>query len=312
MTRPEGIAAMLQGSLTALATPFTREGIDDAMVARAVDRQIRAGAGGLVPCGAMGEAPTLTAGERDRMIRLCVDRAAGAVPVIAGTGASGTAATIDRTRAARAAGADAALIVTPFYNRPSQEGLYRHFAAVAAAVDLPIILDNAPKRTGVDLHFSTVERLARIPSIVGIRDGSGDVDRPRVTALVAGAAFLQLCGDDAGAVTFNLAGGRGCISSVANVAPALCRDLHRACRAKDWPAARALQHRLKPLLDALAREPGPGAVKRALALLHPGFSPEPRLPLVGVSAGTAAAIEEALVGLGLLAGDAASPSVRIA
>ena len=294
------MTVVLQGSMTALATPFTQDGLDQRRFEDLVDRQIGAGVSGLVPCSDIGETSTLTAGERHRLIRACVEGASGRVPVIAGTGTNCTVTTIEQTRAAQAAGADAALIVTPYYNKPSQEGLFRHFEAVASAVDLPIILHNVPKRTGVDLHFSTVERLARIPTIVGIEDASGDVDRPRVTALVAGPDFTQMCGDDAAAVTFNIAGGRGCVSAVANLVPSLCRDLQRACRGKDWVRARALQHRMGPLLDALSRDISPGPVKFALSLLQSGFSPGTRLPLVGVAPDTAAEIEDALVGLGLL------------
>jgi 4-hydroxy-tetrahydrodipicolinate synthase len=299
----------LQGSMTALATPFTADGLDEDTFENVVEWQISEGTNGLVPCGTTGEAPTLTAGERDRLIRICVECASGGVPVVAGTGTNCTATTIEQTRAAKAAGADAALIVTPYYSRPTQEGLYRHFAAVASAVDIPILLYNVPKRTGIDLHFSTVEQLAGIPTIVGIKDASGDLDRPRVTALVCGPQFVQLCGDDANAVTFNLAGGRGCISVVANVVPALCRDLQQACRTKAWGEARDIQHRLKRLDDAMAREPNPGPIKQALAFLHPGFSREPRLPLVSVAPATAAEIGDALSELGLHpsrpAGDAA-------
>ena len=288
----------LKGSMTALATPFTSDGLDQGTFENFVEWQISEGTQGLVPCGTTGEAPTLSAGERHRLIRICVECSSGSVPVIAGTGTNCTATTIEQTRAAKAAGADAALIVTPYYNRPTQEGLYRHFATIASAVDIPIVLYNVPKRTGVDLHFSTVEQLAKIPSIVGIKDASGDLDRPRVTALIAGPRFTQLCGDDANAVTFNLAGGRGCISVIANVVPALCRDLQQACRTKDWEVARHIQHRLKPLVDAMGREANPGPVKRALALVHPGFSQEPRLPMVGVAPSTASAIREALMDLG--------------
>ena len=287
----------LQGSFTALATPFTPSGVDEAAFASFVEWQIGAGTQGLVPCGTTGEGPTLTAAERDRLIRVCVERAARCVPVIAGTGTNCTATTIEQTRAARSAGADAALIVTPYYSRPTQEGLYRHFAAAASAVDLPIILYNVPARTGVDLHVGTIEQLTAIPSIIGIKDASGDPDRPRATALAAGHRFLQFCGDDAGAVTFNLAGGRGCISVVANIAPALCRALQHACRAKDWAEARSIQGRLDPLIAALAREPNPGPIKWALSLLRPGFSREPRLPLVAAAPGTASLIEDALKGL---------------
>jgi 4-hydroxy-tetrahydrodipicolinate synthase len=261
----------LRGSFTALATPFTPHGIDEKAFASFVEWQIGAGTQGLVPCGTTGEGPTLTAAERDRLIRVCVERAAGCVPVIAGTGTNCTATTIEATRAARSAGADAALIVTPYYNRPTQEGLYRHYAAVASAVDLPIILYNVPTRTGVDLHVGTIEQLTAIPSIIGIKDASGDPDRPQATALAVGHRFLQFCGDDAGAVTFNLAGGRGCISVVANVAPVLCRTLQHACRVKDWAEARSIQGRLDPLIAALAREPNPGPIKLALSLLRPEF-----------------------------------------
>ena len=300
---------VFQGSMTALATPFTSDGLDQGTFESFVQWQIGEGTDGLVPCGTTGEAPTLTAGERYRLIRICVDCAAGRVPVVAGTGTNCTATTIEQTRAAKSAGADAALIVTPYYNRPTQEGLYRHFAAVASAVDIPIILYNVPTRTGVDLHFSTVERLARIPTIVGIKDATGDLDRPRVTALVAGPQFVQLCGDDANALAFDLAGGRGCISVVANVVPALCRELQQACRTKAWGGARDIQTRLRPLIDAMGREPNPGPVKQALALVRPGFSRDPRLPLVAAAPSTAMAIGDALVGLGLAA---ASPLDHVA
>ena len=299
--RVETATVFLQGSITALATPFTSDGLDEECFENFVGWQISQGTNGLVPCGTTGEAPTLTAAERDRLTRICVECSSRSVPVIVGTGTNCTATTIEQTRAAKAAGADAALIVTPYYNRPTQEGLYRHYEAVASAVDLPIILYDVPKRTGVDLHVSTLERLARIPTILGIKDASGDMNRPRETARVAGSRFIQLCGDDAGAMTFNLAGGRGCISVIANVVPSLCRELQHACRVKDWGTARDIQGRLKPLVDALGRESNPGPIKQALAFVHAGFSREPRLPLVGVAPGTAAEVREALAGLGLVA-----------
>ena len=287
----------LQGSMAALPTPFTPSGLDEPAFLRLVERQVAGGTAGLVPCGITGEGPTLTEAERDRLTRLCVERAGGALPVIVATGTNCTSETIRRTRAAKLAGADAALVVTPYYNRPSQEGLYRHYAAVAAAVELPILLANVPARTGVDLAPSTVEQLARIPTIVGLVDAAGDPESPRVTALVAGRRFVQLCGDDASAVAFNLAGGRGCVSVAANVAPELCAALQAACRVKDWDRARALQDWLRPLAAALSCETDPGPVKHALSLLDPGFMPDPRLPLVPVGAGTAAAVAAALAGL---------------
>ena len=294
----------LQGSMVALATPFTADGLDEGAFARLVDRHIAEGTTGLVPCGTTGEGSTLTEVERDRLVRITVERAARTVPVIVGTGTSCTAETIRRTRAAQAAGADAALVVTPFYNRPSQEGLYRHFAAVAAAVDLPIVLYNVPSRTGVDLAVGTVEQLAALPSIVGIKDATGDPERARVTALVTGRRFVQLSGDDASAVTFDLAGGRGCISVAANVAPGLCAALQQACRAKDWIRARAIQDRLRPLIAALARETNPGPIKHALSLVMPGFSPALRLPLVGIAPSTAEAVAAAVAGLAEAEGSA--------
>ena len=289
----------VQGSITALATPFTARGIDEQAFADFVEWQIEQGTKGLVVCGTTGEGPTLTAAERQRLTQIAVESASRRVPVVVGTGTNCTATTIEQTRAAKADGADAALVVTPYYNRPTQEGLYRHFAAVADAVDLPIILYNVPSRTGVDLAVGTVEQLASIPSIIGIKDATGDPDRPCATTLAVGRHFLQLSGDDPSAVSFNFAGGRGCISVVANVAPALCDELQQACRLKNWGLARSLQNRLEPLMAALSREPNPGPIKQALCLVRPGFDRHLRLPLVGVSPGTASEIQAALTTLGL-------------
>ena len=211
----------VQGSITALATPFTARGIDEQTFADFVEWQIEQGTKGLVVCGTTGEGPTLTAVERQRLTQICIEKTLRRVPVIVGTGTNCTATTIEQTRAAKADGADAALVVTPYYNKPTQEGLFRHFAAVADAVDLPIILYNVPSRTGVDLQIGTIEQLAAIPSVIGIKDATGDLDRPCATTLAAGRRFLQLSGDDPSAVSFNFAGGRGCISVVANVASPL-------------------------------------------------------------------------------------------
>ena len=296
----------VQGSITALATPFTARGIDEQAFADFVEWQIGRGTKGLVVCGTTGEGPTLTMAERRRLTQICVESASRRVPVIVGTGTNCTATTIEQTRAAKADGADAALVVTPYYNKPTQEGLFRHFATVADAVDLPIVLYNVPSRTGVDLQIGTVEQLAGIPSIIGIKDTTGDLDRPSATALAAGRRFLQLSGDDPSAVSFNFAGGRGCISVVANVAPALCDELQQACRLKNWGLARSLQNRLEPLLMALSREPNPGPIKHALSLVRPGFDRHPRLPLVGVSASTALEIKAALMNLDLCSSNSCS------
>ena len=182
----------VQGSITALATPFTARGIDEQAFGDFVEWQIGRGTKGLVVCGTTGEGPTLTMAERRRLTQICVESASRRVPVIVGTGTNCTATTIEQTRAAKADGADAALVVTPYYNKPTQEGLFRHFATVADAVDLPIVLYNVPSRTGVDLQIGTVEQLAGIPSIIGIKDATGDLDRPSATALAAGRRFLQL------------------------------------------------------------------------------------------------------------------------
>lgn len=284
------------GSLTALVAPFApgERQLDERAFARLVDWQIGEGTEGLVVAGTTGEAPTLTATEHDRLLRVAVEAAAGRVPVIAGTGTNCTRSSIELTRAARAAGADAALVVTPYYNKPMQEGLYRHFAAIAGSVDLSLLLYTVPGRTGVDFAPDTLARLAAIPNVVGLKDATGDLTRPEVTARAAGAGFLQLSGHDATAAAFNLAGGRGCISVVANVAPRLCADLQRACRVGDFRRASALQARLAPLVSALERETNPGPVKLALSLLRPDVSPGLRLALVAPAPRTAAAVAEAL------------------
>lgn len=216
------------------------------------------------------------------------------MPVVAGTGTNCTRSSIDLTQAAQAAGADAALVVTPYYNKPPQEGLYRHFAAVAQSVDLPVLLYDVPSRTGIELAPDTLTRLAAIPKIVGIKDATGNLARPETTARAVGPGFLQLSGHDATAVAFNVAGGSGCISVVANLAPRLCADLQYACREGDYRRAAVIQARLAPLVSALERETNPGSVKLALSLLRPDVSRELRLPLVAPAPGTATAVAEAL------------------
>ena len=289
----------LGGSLTALVTPFVSGGRrpDERRLADLVAWQIEEGSDGLVVAGTTGEDPTLTATEHDRLLRVAVEAAAGRVPVIAGTGTNCTRSSIELTKAAQAAGADAALVVTPYYNKPMQEGLYRHFAAVAGSVELPILLYNVPGRTGVDLAPETLARLAAIPNVVGLKDATGDLARPEATARAAGPSFLQFSGHDATATGFNLAGGRGCISVVANVAPRLCAEMRRACREGDFRRAAALQGRLAPLVLALERETNPGPVKLALSLLRLDLAPDLRLPLVAPTPGTVTAVTEALVSL---------------
>lgn len=284
---------MFTGSITALVTPFQGDGIDDRAFADLVEWQIGEGTDGLVPCGTTGESPTLRRAEQERLFRICVEATDWRVPVIAGTGTNATETTIALTRMAKAAGADAALIVTPYYNRPTQEGLFRHFESVARAVEIPIVLYNVPRRTGIDLLPETVGRLARIDSIVGIKEASGDPRRALAIAEAAGEGFLRLCGEDAAALAFNACSGRGCISVVANVAPRLCARMQQAWSQGDEQTARWAEARLAPLVAALSLESNPGPVKYALSVTR-GIDPTPRLPLTRVAPPTAQAIERAL------------------
>ena len=197
-----------------------------------------------MPCNAIGEGAALTSAERERLVRICVEVSAGRAPVVAATGASGTERTIALTRAARQAGAEAALVVVPFYNKPTQHGVLAHVDAVARAADLPILVHNDPARCAIDLTAETVAALASLPGVIGIVDASVDPARAEATACIAGERFLQLAGSDANAMLLNLAGGRGCVSALANVAPRLCADLQAACAANEWPRAREVQARL--------------------------------------------------------------------
>jgi len=283
----------IHGAMTALVTPFRNGSVDTPGLADLIEWQIQEGINGLVPCGTTGEAPTLTWEERIAITRQCVKIAAGRVPVIVGTGTNSTESTIAYTSAAEAFGADAALIVTPYYNRPTQEGIIRHFEAVARNVKLPIIIYNVPSRTAVDLSPRTIERLAAIPTIIGIKDATGDLARPMALANLVGDRFIQLSGHDATAFGFNTMGGRGTISVVANVVPRLCVEMHDACRRGDIHTARAINHRLRPLVAALDMETNPVPVKYGLQLVR-GICPDVRLPMVPVGFETGAAVCAAL------------------
>lgn len=285
-----------KGAIAALPTPFRNGALDMTAFDFLIRWQLDQGIDGVVVCGTTGEAPTLTHDERLTMTRRCVETIAGQVPVIAGTGSNNTEETIAATLAAAACGADAALVVTPYYNKPSQEGLYRHFAAIAGAATIPLILYNVPSRTGVDLLPDTVRRLAAFPGIIGIKDATGNLDRPERTAKLAGRDFLQFSGHDATALAFNNICGAGTISVVANVAPRLCAEMHRACRDGDLLSARTIRHRLEPLITALERETNPVPVKYALHRLL-GQSPEVRLPLTAASPETERAVEDAITAL---------------
>ena len=283
----------LHGCFTALITPFRAGEIDEPALRALVDRQIAGDVDGLVPCGTTGEAPALTAREWEQVVAIAVETAAGRVPILAGTGSNSTAASIERTRRARELGADGALVVTPYYNRPTQEGLYGHFAAIADAVDLPLVLYNVPGRTGVNLLPETVLRLADIPAIVGIKEASGSLDQASQIVNDAPAGFVVLSGDDSLTLPIASVGGRGVISVVSNIAPEAVSALTAAYLAGDFASARAMHLALFDLCRAMFVETNPVPVKAAAALL--GLcTPEVRLPLARLSDSGWLRVERAL------------------
>lgn len=291
---------MLKGSMVALVTPMQRDGsVDEKAFRELVAWQIAEGTEGLIPVGTTGESPTLSHEEHDRVVEICVEVAAGRVPVIAGAGSNSTAEAIRLTRHAKEVGADAALVVTPYYNKPTQEGLYLHFMAIAEAVDLPVIIYNIPPRSVIDMTAETMGRLAKHPNIVGVKDATANLARPLHTKRSCGPDFAQLSGEDHTALAFMAAGGHGCISVTANVAPRLCAEMHKAWRDGRINEAMAIQDRLTPLHDAMFSETSPGPVKYAASLLGKGTD-LCRLPLAPVAEGTKARVREAMVSVGLL------------
>jgi 4-hydroxy-tetrahydrodipicolinate synthase len=280
-------------------TPFRDEAFDEACFRAFVDWQISQGSHGLVPCGTTGEAATLSAEEHRRVVAACVETAAGRVPVIAGCGANDTAHAIALTRSAREAGADAALHVPPYYNRPNQEGIYAHLSAVASAVDIPIILYNVPARTVTDIGVETMARLAKIANVIGVKDATGNLARVSAQRLGCGEDFIQVSGNDDMALGFIAMGGRGCISVTANVAPALCAEFENACLSGDWQQALRLQDKLYPLHAALFTDASPGPVKYALNRVRPDFPADLRLPMTPPSEASRKAVDEALVHAGV-------------
>ncbi|MGJ3232851.1 MAG: 4-hydroxy-tetrahydrodipicolinate synthase [Oceanicaulis sp.] len=290
---------MLHGSLTALVTPFKNGAVDETAFAALIERQIEAGTHGLVPAGTTGETPTLTKEERLRAVELCVEVTAGRVPVVAGTGVNATAATIELQDHAKRVGADAGLVVAPYYNKPSQDGVAAHFEAVAEAVALPIVVYNVPGRTITDIQPETLARIARHPNVVAIKDATGEVERVTVHRNLIGAHFVQLSGEDASALGYNAHGGHGAISVTSNVAPKLCAEFQNACRAGDWETARRLNDQLTPLHQALFAAPSPGPSKYALSLL--GLcAPDVRLPLLETPEAAKAEVRAAMERCGLL------------
>jgi 4-hydroxy-tetrahydrodipicolinate synthase len=273
---------MFKGSLVALITPFKGGAVDEKRFQNFVEWQIKEGTHGVVPCGTTGESPTLSHDEHKRVVELCVEVAKGRVPVIAGAGSNSTAEAIDFLRHAKAAGADAALVVTPYYNKPTQEGLYQHYKALNDAVDLPIIIYNIPGRCVVDMSVATMARLAQLPNIVGVKDATVDLARPLRTRAAIGAGFTMLSGEDVTALAFMAQGGDGCISVTANVAPRACADMHEAWQKGDTARAMGINERLGPLHDALFCETNPAPVKYAASLLDKS-TPDVRLPLVAAT-----------------------------
>ena len=285
---------MFSGSIPALVTPFRDGALDMQAFARLVDWQIKEGTSALVPCGTTGESPTLSFDEHYRIIDACIEAAAGRVPVIAGCGSNDTATAIRHMRHAQAAGASAALIVAPYYNRPTQEGMLAHFRALADASDLPIVVYNVPGRTVADISAETMCKLAEIPTVVATKDASGDLARVTMHRAGAGADFCQLSGNDDLWLPHAVLGG------AANVAPRLCADFAAACAAGDWPRALVLHDRLFPLHKAMFTDASPAPVKYALSRVHDWFSPDVRLPIIPASAASRAAVDAALVSAGVL------------
>ena len=294
--------SMFSGSIPALVTPFRDGTFDEAAYRTLVDWQIENGSAGLVPCGTTGENSTLSNAEHHRVIEVCIEQAAGRVPVIAGCGSNDTMNALLHMQFSAKCGAAAALLVAPYYNRPSQDGLLAHFSYLAEHSDLPIVLYNVPGRTVTDLKPETVIELARrYPAkIVGIKDASGDLSRVTDHRMGIGADFCQLSGDDELALPFSAAGGVGCISVTANVAPRLCAEFQAACAAGDLTRARELNDRLYPLHYAMFEDASPGPVKYAMSKVLDYIGDELRLPLVPCNAAARAAVDAALVHAGLV------------
>jgi 4-hydroxy-tetrahydrodipicolinate synthase len=291
--------AKFHGSMPALVTPFKDGKFDEPAFRALVDWQIASGSHGLVPVGTTGESPTLSHDEHRRVIDVCIDEARGRVPVIAGAGSNNTVEAIELARHAEKAGADAALVVTPYYNKPTQEGLYRHFKAINDAVGIPIIIYNIPPRSVVDMSVDTMKRLYELKNIVGVKDATGDVGRVSRQRHAMGPEFIQLSGEDMTALAHMAAGGHGCISVSANVAPAPCAELMEAVFKRDFAHALQIQDRLTPLHGAIFAEPGVCGAKYALSLIGRARN-EMRLPLTPIGDTAEAGVRRAMVHAGIL------------
>jgi 4-hydroxy-tetrahydrodipicolinate synthase len=289
---------MFKGSFTALITPFKNDTVDEAAMERLIEWQIAEGTHGLVPAGTTGESPTLDTPEHKRVVELTVEAAKGRVPIIAGTGSNSTDEAIDLSRHAEKAGAAGLLVVTPYYNKPTQEGLYLHFKAINDAVNIPVIIYNIPGRSIVDMTVATMGRCAELKNLRGVKDATANLARCSQQRAAIGNDFCLLSGEDATALGFMAHGGHGCISVASNVAPRLCADFQNACLAGDFKKALSLQDRLMPLHDALFAEASPGPVKYAASQL--GLcAPDMRLPMAPISDATRKTVDAALAKVGL-------------
>lgn len=291
---------MFRGSITALITPFRDGTFDEDAFRHFVNWQIEQGTNGLVPCGTTGESPTLDHKEHRRVTEVCIEVAAGRVPVIAGCGSNSTNEAIGLLQHAKDAGADAGLVVTPYYNKPNQEGMFQHFKALNDAVDLPIIIYNIPPRSVVDMDVATMDRCFReLKNIVGVKDATGNLARIPLQRVASGTDFIQLSGEDQTALAFNAHGGHGCISVASNIAPKILSDFQNACQSGDFAKALEIQDCMTPLHDVLFVEPNPGPVKYAAELL--GLcAADMRLPLVPITEETKAKVKAAMIHAGLL------------
>ncbi len=290
---------MYQGSFVALLTPFKDGAVDEKAYQSFVDWQVKQGTNGLVPCGTTGESPTLSHAEHHRVTELCIEVADGRVPVMAGAGSNSTAEAIELAQHAQKAGADSVLVVTPYYNKPTQEGIFQHFKAINDAIDIPIIVYNIPGRSVIDITMDTFKRLAELSNVAGMKDATGDVARPVSYANELPEDFCLLSGEDATAIPFLAAGGHGCISVTGNIAPKLCAEQHAAWNAGDVARAIEIQQMLIPVHSAMFCESSPGPVKHAAELM--GLcSAELRLPLVEIADSSKIQVEAAIRGLGLI------------
>lgn len=290
---------MFRGSITALITPFKKGKLDEKAFQDFVNWQIEQGSHGVVPCGTTGESPTLSHDEHKRVVELCVEVAKGRVPVIAGSGSNSTDEAIELTRHAKKAGADAALVVTPYYNKPTQEGLVLHYLAIANTVDIPIVIYNIPGRCVIDMSVETMAKLAEHDNIVGVKDATNDLSRPQRMLQLVGPKFCQLSGEDGTAIAHLAQGGVGCISVTANVAPHLCAQLQDSWHLGTYDDAFRVRDILSPLHEAMFCETNPAPVKFAASLLGK-CEPDVRLPLAPLKIKSKARIEEAMRAAGLL------------